>query len=300
MKFPTKFSTQHFGTNAEVQIRFGMKPLTDEQIKQAQDISLEIYKDILSVCNKYHLTVMLGGGSVLGAVRHKGFIPWDDDMDLMMPRKDYDEFVQLVDTTLSAKYDISIKSELPGLILRIEKKNTKMIGVFNNPKYSTGIGVDLTPIDSVPNNAIIYYLKGILTMCLFSVIISRRMYLRRTQLSREYYSQTLSMQLFYHIRMFIGFLSGIIPYKTMWRWYDRFIASSKKTDNVSIASGRKHYFGETLPTEVFYPVKQTKFEGVTAYVPNDYNKYLTNLYGDYMTIPPVNQREHHNVVEFIV
>lgn len=301
MKLFEKFSTQHLGKDYEIQAHFGLKLLTDEQIKKVQKISLEIYKDILAVCEQNHLVVMMGGGSVLGTIRHKGFIPWDDDMDLMMSREDYEKFINLFDTTLSHKYNINIKSELPGVITRIEKKNTIMTGILSNPQYpQDGIGVDITPIDSVPDNKLIYYIKGILITCLFVVITSRRVYALRTSLSQRYFCQTLPMTLVYYMRLCIGFLSCIVPYKKLHYWFDKFVASSKKTKYVTIASGRKHYFGETLPTEIFFPVKRRMFENVIAYVPNDYDRYLSNLYGNYMKMPPEDKREHHTVVDFII
>ena len=68
---------------------------------------LEMYSDILRVCEKYNIRVMLGGGSALGAVRHGGFIPWDDDLDLIMPREDYNKFISVFDKELSDLYEIT-------------------------------------------------------------------------------------------------------------------------------------------------------------------------------------------------
>lgn len=298
MNWLEKYRTQRLGKDPETQKRFGLKPLTDEQINKIHDITLEIYKDILAICEQHHLVIMMSGGSALGTVRHKGFIPWDDDMDLMMPRADYEKFINLFDSTLSHKYNIDIKSEFPGYFLRVDKKHTKMIGLFHNPKYPPkGIGIDVFPIDSVPNNKLLYYLKGIVIAGLVFILASRRIYMNKKALSTKYYGHTLPMLLFYYLRIIIGFLSCVISYKRWHNWYNKFVRSSKKTKYVTIASGRKHYYGETLPIEVFLPVKQMMFEGVTAYVPNDYDRYLTNLYGNYMEIPPENKREHHAVVE---
>lgn len=300
MNWLEKYRTQRLGRDPETQKRFGLKPLTDEQIKKIHDITLEIYKDILAVCEQHHLVIMMSGGSALGTVRHKGFIPWDDDMDLMMPRADYEKFINLFDSTLSHKYKTDIKSEFPGYFLRVDKKNTKMIGISHNPRFQPkGIGIDIFPIDSVPNNRLLYYFKGIITTVLIFILASRRIYINKNPLSK-YYGQTLPMLLFYHFRRIIGFLSCVVSYQRLHNWYDKFIASSEKTKYATIVSGRKHYLGETLPTEVFLPVKQMVFEEVKAYVPNNYDRYLTNLYGNYMEVPPENKREQHVVVDFCI
>ena len=80
--------------------------MTDAERNAVQQHLLEMYKDIRSVCQRYNLIVVLGGGSCLGAIRHKGLIPWDDDLDLNMPRKDYNKLISLLrDGVLGDKYE---------------------------------------------------------------------------------------------------------------------------------------------------------------------------------------------------
>ena len=83
-----------------------LRELTDKERERLRKCLFSIYKDIALVCSKYGLCFMLGGGSVLGAVRHKGFIPWDDDIDLMMPREDYMKFISVFNKELGNKYDL--------------------------------------------------------------------------------------------------------------------------------------------------------------------------------------------------
>ena len=72
-----------------------LHPLSDEEMKQLKDVLLQIYDDVSGLCDKYGLVYMLGYGSCLGAVRHKGYIPWDDDLDMIMPRESYMKFIDL-------------------------------------------------------------------------------------------------------------------------------------------------------------------------------------------------------------
>ena len=85
--------TQHYLTEIAQKNNFYYTP-TEEEMKQMKKCFLDIYKDIAEYCERYHLLVMVAGGTTIGAVRHHGYIPWDDDLDLMMPRKDYMKFIQ--------------------------------------------------------------------------------------------------------------------------------------------------------------------------------------------------------------
>ena len=100
-------SIQDYVKNSETQARLGLRMPTKEELKQIQDILLDMYKDILYICEKKRLTVLLGGGSALGAVRHGGFIPWDDDIDLIIPRKDIFLFLSTFKKDFGDKYDVT-------------------------------------------------------------------------------------------------------------------------------------------------------------------------------------------------
>ena len=81
-----------------------LRELTNEELEKLHQCLLFILKDFIWVCNKYNLKYTLGGGSVLGAVRHKGFIPWDDDLDVNMPREDYEKFKAIFPKELAEEY----------------------------------------------------------------------------------------------------------------------------------------------------------------------------------------------------
>lgn len=268
--------------------------LNDEEKKKLKSVLLEIYKDIKNVCDKHGIVVMLSGGSCLGAVRHKGFIPWDDDLDLMMSRKDYDKLKDVFDVELSEKYIISVprmSEESVALSMRIIKKGTINLGVNDfNPDAENGISIDVFPIEKLPDNRILRILKcwylDILRIC----VISSSIFLTKNQLLKK---SLANRKAYYYVRCFIGFFFSLLGRKRLYDYFDRVASNSKGKYYSTIATGRGMSRKECIPTNVFFPTKKVFFEGIESSIPNDADKYLSNLYGDYMKIPPVEKRERH-------
>lgn len=276
--------------------------LNEDEMKKLKQCLLEMYLDILRVCEKYNIRVMLGGGSALGAVRHGGFIPWDDDLDLLMPRKDYDRFISLFENELSESYDITSpnsKYNVSNIFTKIYKKNTELIEIFNvtsdTPK---GVYVDIFPIEYVPENKLIRFVKGFFANITYYIGNSALMYQLRNDVVKDYFLASTEGKINYRIRMIIGFFASFISYKKWFNLYDKFFARGKVSNLCGVPAGRAHYFGEILPEEVFLPPKEIIFEGRKAFVPNNVDRYLRNLYGNYMEIPPAEKRERHYYVKF--
>ena len=275
----------------------------EEEIRQIQLILFEMFKDMRNFFERHDLQYVLVGGSALGAIRHQGFIPWDDDIDIDMPRDSYDRFVQLFDNDieLQEKYLMAApdSSRRPNEFnIRIISKRTKRQGIFNqNLLYHQGLCIDSCAIDYVPDNKFLYYVKGIVSNILFFLINSKMIYICRTKLSDEMFSSSLVSKFFYSFRLFLGLCLSPISYKRLCGLFDGYIASSKPSKKVSTPSGRKHYFGETWPSSLFFPFKKAKFETETVYIPNDIDGYLRGMYGDnYMELPPEEKRERHACV----
>lgn len=134
-----------------------LRELSDEEVRQLQGCFLEIIKDVIEVCEKYHICYMAAGGTALGSVRHKGFIPWDDDVDLLMPREDLNRFVEIFDEALSDRYEMTSpnsKYPLESMISAIYKKNTRKTSFmdFNTP-FPKGVHIDIFAIESVPRES---------------------------------------------------------------------------------------------------------------------------------------------------
>ena len=280
-----------------------LRVITQEESKSLKRMLLLMYSDFSEVCNKNGLTFMLGGGSCLGAVRHNGFIPWDDDLDLMMYRSDYDKLIRICEEgALGECYEIDVPgpnrdSKTP--YLKIYRKGTIDNELLNeSTPFPKGVFLDVFPMDSAPRHVIWQRVKGfisdtlqiICTCVLYSQYPSKRY--------MEFVSQDSAALKRYKLRIWIGRIFGIIPHNKWVYWFDCFNSSVKETGYITIPTGRKHYFGETRKKDVYFPVSRALFQGIEMPVCNDCDAYLKSLYNNYMELPPVEKRERHMVYQF--
>lgn len=271
--------------------------IDSETQKQLRKRYLEICTDIIDFCEKHQLCCMLGGGSVLGAVRHQGFIPWDDDMDLNMPRKDYNRFAALFSEEMKDKYEVFVPDgshRITNLFMKISLKDTLVEDVYTagNP-IQTGVCVDIFPIEDVPGNQCLAYLKGFFSDIFAYTAVSTYIFQNRNPKMKALYTQTQSGKKNYLFRCILGSLISFRDYTWWYCKFDRFVQCSSKSDLCTVPTGRKHYRGELRKKQVFYPVTYLPFEKIPMPVPHDADVYLKQLYGNYMVIPPEKERETH-------
>lgn len=280
-----------------------LKPLTTEESLRLKKMLLIMIRDIKKLCDDYKISFMLGGGSCLGAVRHNGFIPWDDDLDIMMLRNDYTKLINLLEEGKlgdSYEYDYPHKNnDSKNLFLKIYRKGTLDNELFNeNAPFPKGIFVDVFPIDYVDKGTIKRKLHGILSNAL-RVIASSVFF---TQYPSKKYKQVVSQnkktkKIFYY-RSIIGHICGIIPHKKWVYWFDKYNSSVAESEYVTIPAGRNLYLGEVQKTSTFLSVIHTDFEGIKLPIPKDYHAYLTSLYNNYMELPSEEKRERHLIFQF--
>lgn len=269
--------------------------LTDFERKKLKKSLLDIFKDISMVCEKNELVYLLGGGSCLGAVRHKGFIPWDDDFDMMMPRKSYNKLVECLMSEFPDKYFFTGPGySSDGKFLKVHKKGTVFESLFDNP--TDGIKIDIFPIESIPQNRFLRNCHG-MKLNFYSLVASCVKLRKNPSSADKYLMHCHGTRAKMFMRKAIGFLFGWKSYSSWILKFEKEASREFKSDFVSIPSGRKHYFGEIQNKNVFFPVKNGDFEGLKVPLPNDCDSYLSNLYGDYMKIPNEEDREKHFVTK---
>lgn len=274
-----------------------MIELTDDQLHTLQNSLLGILDDIDFVCRKYEITYTLGGGSCLGAVRHQGFIPWDDDIDINFSRAEYRKFIPAFRQEFAEKYWIHTPEERDNyalLFARIRKKGTverTRDDFFND---ECGIFIDVFIIENTFDSGIMRKIHGLGCMAFGLALSCRKFWRDRKQLLSLAQDNTSLKQVFL-VKIILGLLLawGSINFWTRLanRW--NALCNNDASRFVAIPAGRKKFFGELYERAAVCVPEEMHFAGRKMNCPKDYEMYLTRLYGDYMKIPPEADREIH-------
>lgn len=275
--------------------------LDGEELIALQQTLLGMYCDLFRVCNDNGLKIGLTAGTLLGKVRHNGFIPWDDDLDLHMSRNDYDCFRSIFSTTeLAEKYYITgpkCKGAPDGRFLRVYKKDSFLSTMLDNTNAQKKISIDIFPLDYVPDNTIRYALRGMRANILMACASLADYYNYTSESVKGALLSTRFGRANYLTRQIFGFF---MAFRKMNKWYEKIdetICNSQKSKRVTSATGRKHYFGEVVDADVYFPFKPSEFCGYPAWIPNKTHLYLKNRYGAYMDIPSKDNRESHFIID---
>lgn len=270
-----------------------MLELTEIQMAELREKELNILKAFTGACEKLNVDYFVVQGTLLGAVRHKGFIPWDDDIDIGMMRDDYEKFIENADRYLPTDYFVqNFKSDhnFPHCFTKIRDCNTTFIETTTqNIAMNHGIFIDLFPFD--------YYPDSSLSAASFN--IKKFIYRYRVR-SVFYVPKENKITAFDLIKKFI--MLAVMPVARSAR--DALAKSDKLYKSVKpgaylISNGGPWGKREIIPCEWVDRLCELDFEGIKVKAFKDYDKYLTKLYGDYMTLPPVEERRPHHYAEVI-
>jgi len=262
-------------------------------LSKVHDVLLEILKEVDRICKKHNITYFLSAGTALGAVRHHGFIPWDDDADIGMLREDFEKFRKVVKEELSSNFYFQTMrkgSDYYRAFDQIGKKNTSFVlESTKNLKIYHGIHVDIFPFDYVSGETYV-----------------REKHVKEVQLYRKKLSSKLipynvnSRNLFH--KFFINYeyyKMKLVPYNYLHNKMESALKKYQGKEDIFVADLLTHYKKIMYFKKIdIVPVKYVDFEDVKLPIPNNYHEYLTMMYGDYMVLPPEGKRnQRHKLIE---
>lgn len=265
-----------------------------EKLNILHDKLLEIFLYVKSVCDDNDLEYALIAGSALGAIRHKGFIPWDDDLDIALKREDYNKLIKILRDDKDSIYFIQgifneEKYFLP--FVKVRKKNT----IFKEAMYpdiykENGIFIDIFPLDDVIKpNSFIFKLRKLRLKFILHALMFRA--------SRSYYKKNRPK-----FRYFIDFITSIPFYlfsnRKLLSLADRLIQkdNGKNAKYILNYATTYNWTRETFLKTTLFPTKKYMFEKNMVRSYNNINKYLNQMYGDYMKLPDENKRHSHEPI----
>lgn len=268
----------------------------EEELNTLHQVEIYIAREIKRVCDLYNLKYCLSYGTLLGAIRHKGFIPWDDDFDIAMPREDYEKFIKVFGKETNT-YEFFIENWDTEASYGLSFSKIKLNGtVFeeNSIKETNthkGIFVDVLPYDELPNEKRLISKTAKRVLFLGKIYKFRLGYLPTNPGNRK---QEIQARV-------IGALGKIIPKSFLRKLiYKEETKFNGRGDFLTLVSG-PYQCRDYFPKEYLDNMIEVDFEGDKFKVPERYDDVLKAIYGDYMKLPPVEKRVcRHNpgIIDF--
>lgn len=283
--------------------RTNLITLNDEQLCGLQKNIKGICADVIEASRKENLSVMLIFGSVLGAVRHDDIIPWDDDIDVCLYRKDYEKLLNAIEELYPGKYWIHAPKrthQYGSLITKIVSKNTKLRLLEDFENKECGTYVDIFVIENTFNNRVFRIVHCTIAYVFRGILSSRRICRDYKYLVQLIQNDTEALKMIKRI-MWIGRLFGFLSLDTWTKLADAWMQLCKKTDSkmVFLPAAALKPEGPFWERGVFGRGREHTFGDFVWPIPERAEEFLSKYYGDdYMFLPPEEKREKHSFVEF--
>ena len=265
--------------------------ITGAEFRRMQLIQLDMLIELDRVCRKNNINYVIFAGTQLGAVRHKGYIPWDDDADVAMLREDYEKFklvANQLDSSICYFQDHSTEPEYIWGYGKLRRTGTTFVRVGQeHMKSRTGVFIDIFPLDDVPSNLIMQMCQSFHCFCLRKIL----------------WAQVAKVNTKGPLKLLYGIISTISPEKAF-QGYSLYVKrSNNETSNgvriLSMPPSGMFYKKNSLSTRYWMPKKwfleriEYEFEDVKLYGMKYAHDFLTYEYGDYMSLPPIEKRTPH-------
>lgn len=263
------------------------------EIKDLQNILLEVLLEMDRVCKKNDIKYTLFAGTLLGAVRHQGFIPWDDDIDVCMLRSEYEKFIKVCETDLDARYFLQTyetDKENYKQLARLKKNDTFVLQpVYSLFNIHQGIGISIMPLDKVKPDTFV----GEVHRSVYQ-FFHRFFYVLNTSRSKKFCLK-MNTQIKRVYRLMIHYFTYIIPKACTDYFHTRIARTFEKSDSQYVThltngATKKRFKAYLVKIKDMEDTIDGNFEGFKLPIPRNYDEILTRLYGDYMTPPPIEKQ----------
>lgn len=258
--------------------------IVPQKLKKIWAVQLDLLVKYLKICEKYNIQTIVWAGTLLGAVRHSGFIPWDDDLDVAMTRVNYEKFLAVAEKELSYPYFLqNALSDREYFLGYSRLRNSETTGIIRGNEsvsYNNGIYIDIYVLDGYADNKLADY---------FYVKV-RNIYEKALQV---YYSNVIPENHFkrYMKKRVKRFLNEHYAYEEIMRKYILHMKKYSGSDRVGLQTHverfrNKYWCARRYLDDIVY----SDFESIKVPVPENYDEILKNMYGDYMKFPPMDER----------
>ncbi|MBQ2687160.1 MAG: LicD family protein [Clostridia bacterium] len=264
----------------------------DKKLRKLQKTELEILMELDRVCRKHNLRYYIVGGTLIGAVRTGGFIPWDDDIDVSMPREDFDKLLSLKDEFSENFFLQTHKTEKECYFFYAKlRKNGTYFGEdkFEHTGIHKGIFMDIFPLDFISD-------KGIVQKLCFKSFSLINAFICSKKKTSEFLYKNMSLPFIVTFRL----IQCILPLPLLYGLRTLIAKLTKALSNkrlVASLAGFHGYPKEIAPFELWDEGTDIEFEGKTVRAPKEYKTLLSHMFGDYMQLPPVEERINHTVAD---